>query len=163
MHLGKCIVRRPFWSPNWAFQKFYLPPFSIICVLRTMTAHTLPKYFHSIGGMVVMRTFSDGRTDGRTIGRWPWGHPKLGRTVASFLKLPGGKTPASARTRTGNVQAMDAKGIYKGSSNIPFSLPSLPWPREATVCLVHFVVWAAIRGSFLGHTCHCSIDQVFFY
>jgi hypothetical protein len=43
---------------------------------------------------------------------------------------------------------MDAKGLYKGSSNIPFSLPSSPWPREATVCLVHFVVWAAIRGVF---------------
>jgi hypothetical protein len=43
---------------------------------------------------------------------------------------------------------MDAKGLYKGSSNIPFSLPSSPWPREATVCLVHFVVWAAIGGPF---------------
>jgi hypothetical protein len=41
------------------------------------------------------------------------------------------------RTR---VHAMDAKGLHKGSSNIPFSLPSSPWPREATVCLVHFVV-----------------------
>jgi hypothetical protein len=50
-----------------------------------------------------------------------------------------GKTLPSARTRT-CVRAMDAKGLHKGSSNIPFSLPSLPWPREATVCLVHFVV-----------------------
>jgi hypothetical protein len=55
-------------------------------------------------------------------------------------------TSASARTRS--VQAMDAKGLHKGSSNIPFSLPSSPLPREATVCLVYFVVWAAIGGSF---------------
>jgi hypothetical protein len=34
-----------------------------------------------------------GRTDGRTIGRWPRGRPRLGRTVASFLKLPGVKLP----------------------------------------------------------------------
>jgi hypothetical protein len=61
------------------------------------------------------------------------------------------------------VRAMDAKGLHKGSSNIPFSLPSSPWPREAIVCLVHFVVWAAIGGSFLGHTCRCSADQVFLY
>jgi hypothetical protein len=86
----------------------------------------------------------------------------------SFLKLPGvkherprGREHVSART--GSVQAMDAKGLHKGSSNIPFSLPSSPWPREATVCLVHFVVWAAIGGSFFGHTCRCSADQVFLY
>jgi hypothetical protein len=119
---------------------------------------------------------TDGRTDGRTIGRWPRGRPWLGRTVASFLKLPGGKTAASAQTRAcvradacprtrgrERVQAMDAKGLYKGFRVIPFSLPSLPWPREATVCLVHFVVWAAIGGSFLGHTCRCSADPVFIY
>jgi hypothetical protein len=86
----------------------------------------------------------------------------------SFLKLPGvkherprGREHVSART--GSVQAMDAKGLHKGSSNIPFSLPSSPWPREATVCLVHFVVWAAIGGSFFGHICRCSADQVFLY
>jgi hypothetical protein len=73
-----------------------------------------------------------------------------------------GKTLPSPRTRL-CVRAMDAKGLHKGSSNIPISLPSLPWPREATVCLVHFVVWTAIGGFFLGHTCHCSADQVFFY
>jgi hypothetical protein len=70
---------------------------------------------------------------------------------------------ASASARTGSVQAMDAKGLYKGSSNILFSLPSSPRPREATVYLVHFVVWAAIGGSFLGHTCRCSADQIFLY
>jgi hypothetical protein len=64
--------------------------------------------------------------------------------------------------KTVRVRAMDAKGLHKGSSNIPFSLPSSPWPREATVCLVHFVVWAAIERSFLAHTCCCSADQVFF-
>jgi hypothetical protein len=71
-----------------------------------------------------------------------------GKTAASAgtHQHPRGRDHASART--GSVQAMDAKGLYKGSSNIPFSLPSSPWPREATVCLVHFVVWAAIRESF---------------
>jgi hypothetical protein len=58
-----------------------------------------------------------------------------------------GKTLASART--GSVHAMDAKGLHKGSSNIPFSLPSSPWPREVVVYLVHFVVWAVKGGSFL--------------
>jgi hypothetical protein len=64
------------------------------------------------------------------------------------------RTPAHLRghphasARTGSVHAMDVKGLHKGSLNIPFSLPSSPWPREATVCLVHFVVWAAIGGSF---------------
>jgi hypothetical protein len=43
---------------------------------------------------------------------------------------------------------MDAKGQHKGSSNIPFSLPLSPWPREATVYLVQLVVWAAIGGPF---------------
>jgi hypothetical protein len=69
------------------------------------------------------------------------------------------KTLVSARTSS--VHAMDAKGLHKGSSNIPFSLALSPWPREAMVCLVHFVVWAAIGGSFFGHTCRCSVDQVF--
>jgi hypothetical protein len=50
MTLGKCIVRRPFWSPNWALWKFYPPPFLAMNVLRIMMARTLPMYFHSIGG-----------------------------------------------------------------------------------------------------------------
>jgi hypothetical protein len=53
------------------------------------------------------------RTDGWTIGRWSRRRPWLGCTVASILKLPGGKTAASARM--GSVQAMDAKGLYKWS------------------------------------------------
>jgi hypothetical protein len=57
----------------------------------------------------------------------------------------------------------DLERLHKGSSNIPFSLPSSPWPREATVYLVHFMVWAAIGGSFFGHTCRCCVDQVFLY
>jgi hypothetical protein len=63
-----------------------------------------------------------------------------------LFEVTWGKTLASVRT--GSVQAMDAKGLNKGSSNIPFSLPSSPLLREATVCLVHFVVWAAMGGSF---------------
>jgi hypothetical protein len=55
----------------------------------------------------------------------------------------------------------DLERLHKGSSNIPFSLPSSPWPREATVCLVYFVVWAAIGGSLFVHTCHCCPDQFF--
>jgi hypothetical protein len=55
-----------------------------------------------------------------------------------LFEVTWGKTLASVRM--GSVQAMDAKGLHKGSSNIPFSLPSSPLPREATVCLVHFVV-----------------------
>jgi hypothetical protein len=77
------------------------------------------------------------------------------------MKLPRDKTQPSAWM--GSVHAMDAKGLHKGSSNIPFSLPSSPWPREATVCLVYFVLRAAIGGSFFGHTCRCSADQVFLY
>jgi hypothetical protein len=72
-----------------------------------------------------------------------------------------GKTLGSTRTRS--RPRHDAKGLHKGSSNIPFSLPSSPWPREATVCLVHFVVWAAIGGSLFGHTCCSCTDQVFLY
>jgi hypothetical protein len=63
--------------------------------------HSISPFHKCPPGMVVTRTFSDertdGRTDGRTIGRWPRGRPWLGRTVASFLKLPGGKTAVSAR------------------------------------------------------------------
>jgi hypothetical protein len=55
----------------------------------------------------------------------------------------------------------DLKRLHKGSSNIPFSLPSSPWPGEATVYLVHFVVWAAIGGSLFVHTCRCCADQFF--
>jgi hypothetical protein len=55
----------------------------------------------------------------------------------------------------------DLERLHKRSSNIPFSLPSLPWPREATVCLVHFVVWAAIGGSLFVHTYRCCADQFF--
>jgi hypothetical protein len=101
---------------------------------------------------------TDGRTDDPTMAAGAsvtWTHCSV------LFEVTWGKTTASART--GSIQAMDAKGLYKGSSNIPFSLPSLPWPREATVCLVHFMVWAAIGGSFLGHICRCSTDQVFFY
>jgi hypothetical protein len=68
---------------------------------------------------------------------------------------------AHASVQTGSVHAMDAKGLHKGSSNIPFSLSSSPWPREATVYLVHFVVWAAIRGSFFGHTYRSCANQFF--
>jgi hypothetical protein len=69
-----------------------------------------------------------------------------GKTVASMPWMP-----------------KDLERLHKGSSNIPFSLPSSPWPREATVCLVHFVVWAAVGGSFFCHTCHYCADQVFLY
>jgi hypothetical protein len=74
---------------------------------------------------------------------------------------PRGRTGASALS--GSVQVMDAKGLYKVSSNVPFSLPSSPWPREATVCLVHFVVWAVIKGSFFWSYLSLFADQVFFY
>jgi hypothetical protein len=117
-----------------------------------------------------------GRTDGRTDDRTMAAGASVTWTHYSILfEVTWGKTAASARThqcphgrehasaRTGSVQAMDAKGLYKGSSNFPFSLPSSPWPREATVCLVHFVVWAVIRGSFFWSFCRCSADQVFLY
>jgi hypothetical protein len=55
----------------------------------------------------------------------------------------------------------DLERLHKGSSNIPFSLPLSPWPGEATVCLVHFVVWATIGGSLFVHTCRCCADQFF--
>jgi hypothetical protein len=87
------------------------------------------------------------------------------------MKLPGGKTLASARTQVRLCEwatstpwmPRDLEGLHKGFSNIPFSLPSSPWPGEAMVCLVHFVVWAVIGGSFFGHTCCCCADQVFLY
>jgi hypothetical protein len=60
-----------------------------------------------------------------------------------LFEVTWGKTAASVRT--GSVQAMDAKGLYKGSSNFPFSLPSSPWPTEATVCLVILVVVLQIK------------------
>jgi hypothetical protein len=75
------------------------------------------------------------RMDGRTMATGAsvtWTHCSV------FFEVTWDKTLASARM--GNIQAMDAKGLHKGSSNIPFLLPSLPLPREATVCLVHFVV-----------------------
>jgi hypothetical protein len=72
-----------------------------------------------------------------------------GKTLPSARTPTCVRTDASASTRMGSVHAMDAKGLHKGSSNIPFSLPSSPWPREAMICLVYFVVWAAIGGSFL--------------
>jgi hypothetical protein len=99
----------------------------------------------------------NGRTDGRTMAAGAsvtWTHCSV------LFEVTWGKTLASAQTRvrprgceyasarTGSVQAMDAKGLHKGSLNIPFSLPSSPLPREATVYLVHFVVLAAIGGSF---------------
>jgi hypothetical protein len=77
----------------------------------------------------------NGRTDGWTMAAGAsvtWMHCSV------LFEVTWGKTRASART--GSIQAMDAKGLHKGSSNIPFSLPSSPLPREATVCLVHFVV-----------------------
>jgi hypothetical protein len=55
----------------------------------------------------------------------------------------------------------DLERLHKGSSNNPFSLPSSSWPGEATVCLVHFVVWAAIGGSLFVYTCRCCPDQFF--
>jgi hypothetical protein len=77
---------------------------------------------------------------------------------------------ASARTRTcirSDASASapwmprDLERLHKGFSNIPFSLPSLPSPGEATVCSVYFVVWAAIGGTFFGHTCRSCANQVF--
>ena len=53
---------------------------------------------------------------------------------------------------------MNLERLHKWSSNIPFSFLSLPWPREATICLVYFVVWVIIGGSFFVHNC-CCIDH----
>jgi hypothetical protein len=100
----------------------------------------------------------NGWTDGRTMAAGAsvtWTHCSVRFEVTWDKTLPS--------ARTGSVHTMDAKRLLKGSSNIPFSLPSSPWPREATVCLVHFVVWAAIGGPFFGHTYRCSTDQVFLY
>jgi hypothetical protein len=99
--------------------------------------------------------------DGRTMSAGAsvtWTHCSI------FLKVTWGKKLASARTRTciraDGQHPGHGKGLHKGSSNIPFSLPSSPLPREATVCLVHFVVWAAIRGvlfwSYLSLFCRSS-------
>jgi hypothetical protein len=107
---------------------------------------------------VVTRTITDGRTDGWTMAARSsvtWTHCSV------RYEVTWDKTHASART--GNVHTMDAKGLHKGSSNIPFLLLSSPWPGEATVCSVHFVVWAAIGGSFFGHTCRSCADQVSLY
>jgi hypothetical protein len=82
-----------------------------------------------------------GRTDGRTIAA---GASVTWTQCSILFEVTWGKTLASART--GSIQAMDAKELHKGSSNIPFSLPSSPLPKEAIVYLVHFVVWATIRG-----------------
>jgi hypothetical protein len=80
------------------------------------------------------------------------------------MKLPGVKqSRPCGRAASMPWMPRDLERLHKGSSNIPFSLPSSPWLGEATVCLVHFVVWAAIGGSFFGHTCRCSADQVFLY
>jgi hypothetical protein len=46
----------------------------------------------------VCHTDDSGRTDGRTLGRWLLGLQWLGRTVASVMKLLGGKTLVSAWT-----------------------------------------------------------------
>jgi hypothetical protein len=118
----------------------------------------LPSIFEKIlWSRVVTRTFSDGRTDDRTMAAGAsvtWTHCSVlfevtwGKTEAFAWTLACVRADAPASAWTGSVQAMDAKGLHKGSSNVPFSLPSSPWPREATVCLVHFVVWAVIRGSF---------------
>jgi hypothetical protein len=92
------------------------------------------------------------------------------------MKLPGikqlrlrGRAYTSVRThwrprgRAASTPWMprDLENMHKGSSNISFLLLSSPWSGEATVCLVHFVVWAAIGGSFFGHTCLSCADQVF--
>jgi hypothetical protein len=97
-----------------------------------------------LSSRVVTRTI----TDEWTVRRWPRGRPWLGRTVASFLKLPGGKTLASARMRTGSVQAM-ARDYFRGPQTFhSHFLHRLCLEKLGLVCLVHFVVWAAIGGSF---------------
>jgi hypothetical protein len=67
------------------------------CFLDIVNALDPPG--HCRLGLSRGRFRTDGRTDGRTIGRWPRGRPWFRRTVASFLKLPGVKQGASARTR----------------------------------------------------------------
>jgi hypothetical protein len=37
-------------KPKLGFVKILPPPFSAMNILQTMTARTLPMYFHSIGG-----------------------------------------------------------------------------------------------------------------
>jgi hypothetical protein len=114
---------------------------------------------------VVTRTITDGRTDGRTMAAGSfvtWMHCSV-RYEVTWVKHCHPHRRAHASARTGSIHAMDAKGLHKGFSNIPFSLRSSPWPREAMVCLVHFVLWAVIGGSFFGHTCRSCADQVFLY
>jgi hypothetical protein len=91
----------------------------------------------------------NGRTDGRTMAAGSsvtWTHCSVRYEVTWDKTLSSARTRTCVRAdgvasvRTGSVHAMDAKGLHQGSSNIPFSLPSSPWPREATVCLVHFVL-----------------------
>ena len=55
----------------------------------------------------------------------------------------------------------DLEKIHNGSSNFPISLLSLLWLGEAMVCLMHFVVWVAIGGSFFVHTYRCCVNQFF--
>jgi hypothetical protein len=126
---------------------------------------------------VVTWTIADGQTDGQMVRRWLLGRPWLGRIVASIMKLPGvnARVRADANTSAQTCSRLrgratftpwmprDLERLHKGSSNIPFSLPSSPWPGEAMVCLVHFVVWAAIGGSFFCHTCCCCAYQFFLY
>jgi hypothetical protein len=127
-----------------------------LCMKFKIEPMGLVRYF--MPGLSCGRFRTDGRTDGRTMAAGAsvtWTHCSV------LFEVTWGKTAASART--GSVQAMDAKGLYKGSSNVPFSLPSSPWPREATVCLVHFVVWAVIKGSVFWSYLSLFADQVFFY
>jgi hypothetical protein len=48
------------------------------------------KQFQHLPGLSRGRLRTDGRTDGRMIGRWLLGHPGLGCTIASVIKLPWG-------------------------------------------------------------------------
>jgi hypothetical protein len=80
---------------------------------------------------VVTRTITDGRTDGRTMAAGSsvtWTHCSVryevtrGKTLLSARMRLCIRASMSASERTGSVHAMDAKGLHKGSSNIPFSL-----------------------------------------
>jgi hypothetical protein len=93
------------------------------------------------GGRVVTRMITDGRTMAA-------GSSVTYTHCSVRYEVTWGKTLAFAPT--GSIHAMDAKGLHKGSSNIPFSLPSSPWPREATVCMVHFVVRGVLFWSYLS-------------
>jgi hypothetical protein len=48
--LGQVHCSTPILVPKLGFVKILPPKFSATCVLRTMITHTLPMYFHSIGG-----------------------------------------------------------------------------------------------------------------